>query len=120
MARPLDETEEETARLLERVGIGRVAARCLAALLRGAPMGSVDLAAAAGVARQDVTPASRALVSAGLAAVEPRSDGARGRPSNRYALAKDREEAVRRFIDERRAALRSELDALDALEERLS
>ena len=119
MARALDEPEEETARLLERVGLGRVAARCLVALLRGAPMGSVDLASAAGVARQDVTPASRELVSAGLAVVEPHSDGGRGRPSNRYALAKERGDAVRAFLEKRRAQLQAEIEALDALHDRL-
>lgn len=120
MARPLEAHEEETARLLERAGLGRSAARCLSALLRGGTMGSVDLASAAGLARQDVTPASRELVAAGLVTVEPRTDGARGRPSNRYALAKGREDAVRAFLDRRRAQLAEEAAALDALERRLT
>jgi predicted transcriptional regulator len=120
MARPLEGAEEETARLLERAGIGRAAARCLAALLRGAPMGSVELAETAGLARQDVTPAGRELVAAGLITIEPRAAGAKGRPSNRYALARTRAEAIAHLVGGRRSALHEELAALGELEKRLS
>lgn len=116
VTKPLEPEEESTARLLERAGLSRSAARVLAALLRGGGHGAQELADATGLARQDVTPASRELEARGLLRVEQHATG--GRPSNRYHLAREPREALRALTAQRRKAVADELAALDALDAR--
>lgn len=113
--RALDADEEATARLLERAGLRRLAARALAALLRGGGHTASELAGATGLARQDVSDAARELETLGLVRVEKLATG--GRPQHRYHLERG---AIATLVAARRRALAEESAALDALEARFA
>lgn len=118
MTPPLSRDEEDLAALLARTGLRGGAARCLALLLRGAPVSRRDAAAATGLALQDVSDAMRELEALGAARVEARSGGRPGRPSLRYHLAEGSAEVLARFETRRRDELARESAALDDLRER--
>jgi len=113
MAKALTADEEELAGLVARAGLGVAAARTFAALARGGGHGATEIAAVTGHTRQEAGDAARDLELRGLARVERVPSG--GRPAHRYHLEKG---ALRSLVEARRAALRAELAALDALERR--
>lgn len=117
MPRPFTADEEELAALLARTGLSRAAARSLVALLRAAA-GAADVAAVAGLARQDVSDATRELEARGLVRIEKIVGERGGRPALRYHLARDAATAARALVAQRRKALADEAEALDALERR--
>lgn len=115
MTKPLDADEEALAALLARAGLTAPASRALAALLRGGAWSAQEVAAATGLARQDVSRVARELDAAGAVRVEKAaSDG--GRPALRYHAARAGVAAV---VARRRRQLEEERAALDALEARL-
>lgn len=102
--------EERLAAFLGRCGLGDRAARVYVALARGSGYTASELATASGLSRQEAGDAARALEVAGLARVEKVASG--GRPALRYHALR---EGISRLVGERRAQLREELAALDAL-----
>lgn len=113
MTKPLDAREEELAALLARAGLSARPARVFAALARGRALTATELAEAGAMSRQEAGDAARELELAGLVRVEKVSTG--GRPAHRYHLAR---EGLAPFLEARRAQLRAELAALDALSAR--
>lgn len=115
MPRAFDEAEESSVALLQRAGLPRASARCLACLLRGGGWTSADVAAAAGLQRAEVSAGMRDLVRRGAAEVEKVAREGKGRPALRHrALAG----ALEKAFASRRAELMAELAVLDEVASR--
>lgn len=117
MTRPLTEAEESLAALLQRAGLPRATALCLAALLRGGGWTSGDAVAATGLTQPDVSAGMRDLVARGAAEVEKVPRAGKGRPALRHKAAPD---ALRRALASRREELMAGLAVLDEVEARVA
>lgn len=115
MPRPLSEDEESAVALLQRAGLPRPSARCLACLLRGGTWTAADAVAASGLTQPDVSAGMRDLVARGAALVEKVEREGPGRPALRHRAAED---ALAAALNSRREALEAELAVLDEVTER--
>lgn len=116
MPRPFTPEEGATVALLQRAGLSRVAAHCLACLVRGDAWASEDVVAASGLTQPEVSQGMKELVARGGAIQEKAPRKGPGRPRLRHTLA---ENGVRAVLASRRADLEEELAVLDEVAARL-
>ena len=115
MPRPLSEDEESAVALLQKAGLPRASARCLACLLRGGTWTAADVVAATGLTQPDVSAGMRDLVGRGAALVEKVAREGAGRPALRHRASED---ALGAALASRRGDLEGELAVLDEVTSR--